>query len=99
MLRSPISPASFCTFARSSSRNTTSSGDSGPAADTFFPGILIPNHQSNTKIATTTTVMRSALKTSDRNTAGTRLRIYAIFLRNRNMQKLISKIDMMIQCS
>ena len=44
-------------------------------------------------------VIRSALKTSDRNTAGTRLRIYAIFLRNRNMQKLISKIDMMIQCS
>ena len=60
MLRSPISPASFCTFARSSSRNTTSSGESGPALETFFPGILIPNHQSNTKTATTTMVMRSA---------------------------------------
>jgi Trp operon repressor len=41
-------------------------------------------------------VMRRALTTSDRNTAGTRLRIYAIFLRNRNAQKLKSKIDMMI---
>src|SRR5262249_39369767 len=62
MLRSPISPASICTFARSSSRNAISSADSGPALETFFPGILIPNHQSNTKTAAaTTTVMRSVV--------------------------------------
>jgi hypothetical protein len=30
--------------------------------ETFFPGILIPNHQSNTKTATTAMVTRSALK-------------------------------------
>src|SRR4051794_546947 len=62
MLRSPISPASFCTFVRSSSRNATSSEDSTPTLETFLPGILIPNHQSNTKTAVTATVMRSALK-------------------------------------
>src|ERR1044072_1374968 len=63
MLRSPISPASFCTFARSSSRNTISSGESGPALETFFPGILIRNHQSNTKMAATAMVMRRTLGT------------------------------------
>src|SRR5207249_177578 len=62
MLRSPISPASFCTFARSSSRNTTSSGDSGSAFEIFLPGIFTPNHQSNARIAATAMVMRSTLK-------------------------------------
>ena len=62
MFRSPISPASFCTLARSSSRNPTSSGDSGAAFGILLPGILIPNHQSNAKTAATAMVMRSALK-------------------------------------
>jgi hypothetical protein len=47
-------------------------------------------------MAATAMVMRRALKTNDHNTAGTRLRIYAIFLQNRNAQKLNNKIDMMI---
>jgi uncharacterized membrane protein len=97
MLRSPISPANFCTLARSSSRNPTSSGDSGAAFEIFFPGILTPNHQSNAKTAATAIAMRRALKRSDCNTAGTRLRAYAIFLRNRNAQKLNSKIDITIR--
>src|SRR6266436_1034790 len=59
MFRSPISPATFCTSARSSSRNVTSSGDSGAAFEIFLPGILIPNHQSNAKNAVIATVMRS----------------------------------------
>jgi len=42
--------------------------------ETFFPGILIPIHQSNAKTAATAMVIRRALKRSDRNTAGTRLR-------------------------
>jgi len=29
--------------------------------EAFFPGILIPNHQSNTKMAATAMVTRSAL--------------------------------------
>jgi len=29
--------------------------------ETFFPGILIPNHQSNTKMATTAMVMHNAV--------------------------------------
>src|SRR5215471_6020917 len=58
MFRSPMSPASFCTSTRSSSRNAISSGESGPAVETFFPGILIPNHQSNAKITATAMVMR-----------------------------------------
>src|SRR5438477_9104862 len=69
MLRSPISAASFCTFARSSSRKATSSGDSSPALETFFPGILIPNHQSNTKTAATTMVTRSARERIFRSTS------------------------------
>src|SRR6266480_5651420 len=73
MLRSPISPASFCTLARSSSRSATSSGDSGAAFKIFLPGILTPNHQSNAKTAATAIAMRRALKRSDRNTAGTHL--------------------------
>src|SRR6266536_1143150 len=62
MFRSPISPASFCTSARSSSRSATSSGESGAALEIFFPGILTPNHQSNAKTAVTAMVMRRALK-------------------------------------
>src|SRR6266436_2054381 len=62
MFRSPISPASFCTLARSSPRSATSSGDSGPVFGILLPGILIPNHQSNAKTAATAMVMRSALK-------------------------------------
>src|ERR1700747_518203 len=62
MLASPILPATFFTFAPRASRKPNSSGDSGPAVETFFPGILIPNHQSNTKTATTAMVTRNALK-------------------------------------
>ena len=57
-----MSPASFCTSARSSSRNAISFGDSGAVFEIFFPGILTPNHQSNVKIATTAMPMRIALK-------------------------------------
>src|ERR1700730_16121993 len=62
MFRSPISPASFCTSARSSSRNATSSGESAAAFEIFLPGILTPNHQSNANTAATTMAMRSALE-------------------------------------
>src|SRR5437667_5512349 len=62
MLRSPISPASFCTSVRSSSRNAISSGESGAACETFLPGILTPNHQSNAKTAATAMLMRRTLK-------------------------------------
>src|SRR6266404_8013316 len=69
MFRSPISPASFCTSARSSSRNATSSDESGATFEIFLPGILIPNHQSNAKIAATAMAMRSALKKIRLNTS------------------------------
>lgn len=66
--RSPISPASFWRFARSSSRNDLSSGESGPEFETFLPGILNPNHQSNTKTARTAIPVRSTLKRTRLNT-------------------------------
>ncbi len=68
MFRSPISPASFWTLARSSSRNVTSFGDSGAALEIFLPGILTPNHQSNAKSAATAIVMRKTLNRIRLNT-------------------------------
>src|SRR6266480_1372394 len=71
MFRSPISPASFCTSALSSSRNVTSSGDSGSVFEIFLPGILTPNHQSSAKTAATAIRTHSALKSIRLNTWGT----------------------------
>src|SRR6266487_7081851 len=67
MFRSPISPASVCTSARSSSRSVISRGESGTEREIFFPGIFIPNHQSKKNIATTATVMRTLLSNKRRN--------------------------------
>src|SRR5882757_5054550 len=68
MFRSPISPASFCTSACSSSRSAISSGDSAAILEIFLPDILIPNHQSNAKTAATPMVMHKALKKMRTNT-------------------------------
>src|SRR5438067_2237262 len=68
MFRSPMSPASFCTSARSSSRSTISSGESGAAFETFLPGILTANDQSSANIAATAIAMRNALKAIRLNT-------------------------------
>src|SRR5664279_1654978 len=67
MLRSPISPASFCTSAASSPRKTISSAESCAAVEIFFPGILIPTHQSKKKNARTASVMRRPLRKTRRN--------------------------------
>src|SRR6516165_3628292 len=71
MFRSPISPASFCTLARSSSRSAISSGDSGAAFGILLPGILIPNHQSNAKTAATAITTRTVPKKIRLNTLTT----------------------------
>src|ERR1051326_1441279 len=66
MFRSPISPASFCTSARSSSRKAISSGDNADAVKTFVPGILIPNHHSSHAAKTRASAIRTKLSNNAR---------------------------------
>src|SRR5688572_6313976 len=67
IFRSPISPASACTSAISSVRSAISFSESAAALEMFFPGILIPNHQSRKKNATTASAMRRTLRVTRGN--------------------------------
>src|SRR4029453_5086193 len=67
MFRSPISPASFLTSARNSSRRTTSAGESSAVFEIFFPGIFIPNSQSIEIIAAIASAIRKQLRKKSRN--------------------------------
>src|ERR1043166_6651504 len=66
MFRSPMSPASFCTPARSSSRKAISSGDNPAAAETFPPGIRIPNHHSSHAAKASASAIRTKLSNNAR---------------------------------
>src|SRR5436189_3828748 len=67
MFRSPISPASFWTSARNSSRRMTSAGESSAVFEMFFPDIFIPNSQSIEIIAVTASAIRKQLSKKRRN--------------------------------
>src|ERR1044071_3868044 len=66
MFRSPISPASFRTSPRSSSRSAISSGDSAAAVEKFVPGIRIPNHHSSHAAKASASAIRTKLSNNAR---------------------------------
>src|SRR6266404_1536075 len=61
MFRSPISPPSVCTSARSSSRSVISSGESGTEREIFLPGIRSKKHH-----VALTTIAKQIISTSTR---------------------------------
>src|SRR4029453_2332634 len=67
MFRSPISPASFWTSARNSSRRMISAGESSAVFEIFFPGIFIPNSQNIEIIAAIASAIRKQLSKKRRN--------------------------------